>query len=193
MADERSVTKTIKAGASVWLDVPLPPPGEAAVIDGEGRPLSGRLLGLTSAETKVTVTAQATAVLSDEAGGQLFSALGEELFSIEGQWLQVYDLSLLHTLLALSDYYETDEEEHLSIGGKGQFPADELVSVAVIYPLKDPAGKFGFTHLYSALQTSPFELNVSRLLPASSPFKFDAQLLTSRPVGDQLGAIVKQK
>jgi hypothetical protein len=110
--------------------------------------------------------------------------------SFTGNWLQVMDIDVLAAMtLGMGTRADGPGFQKINIGSPTTVTYQ---SCALIFPLEADPTLFGIFHLYKAVQTAGFDLDISRKSMASSPFTFEGTGVTSRDVTDQVGYVAKQ-
>lgn len=189
-------TKVMWNAGKVWKGLAVPAAGAAPVLFTDGSPEatanpSAKHIGMTDKGTKSLYTFTKQDATSDEQSAPHLSRIVAEVMSIEGAWKQIIDPVLLTamTVGATSVTQTSPAGTSLQLGGKQSIATD---CIAVIAPQVGDPTKFVVFMIYQGYNESGFELDMTRGGESNSPFKFVAQAIPSRAVGDQLGQVFIQ-
>lgn len=147
-------------------------------------------VGITEKGTKFTGKPTTQKFFGDEFPYPLKETISVVEASFSGNWLQVMDIDVLAAMTkGMGTRADGAGFQKVNLGAPVSI---EYQSVALIFPLEADPTLFGIFHLYKALQTAGFDLEVGKKAMASSPFNFEGTGVTTRAVTDQIGYVAKQ-
>lgn len=190
-AKNYSATDTLWNPADVWIDVAVPAAGASITLNTDGTPdatanPNARHLGMTEKGTKCTYSYAKAEARSDELTAAHRTKIVTEDMTIEGSWKQLLDPDLLEILTVGGTKATRTGGTAVTFGGKASITGRSIV---VIAEQQGNPGAFVAFHVYQGYNESATELSNTRESETSSPFKFMAQSVTTRVVGDQMGQI----
>lgn len=185
LSGTRDSSKCIIGPAYLYLGC-TPPADNTAYTLTAGVPTEGILVGYTTDGNKFSAGFTQTAIEADESKAPLWQQIATEVITIEGQLMQELDPAVVSAMLPSATYHST--AKLWTWGGAVAIPSAALTSVLLVGVQRD-----GIKHvsamLYSAMNTEAFILNLNRKAASFSPYKFEAQPIGTRAVGDQLGQL----
>jgi hypothetical protein len=105
--------------------------------------------------------------------------------------MQVTDSAVVDKMLPNAKYNAT--LGLWQFGGAITFPLNKQPSVLLVGLQRAPNnGKYVYAMLYKSMNVEAFVFNVTRKASSTSPYKFQALPIGSRPPGDQLAQMVIQ-
>lgn len=196
-ATNQDITKITRGPGKFWLNLAVPSGGARLTLFTDGTPdatanPSAKQLGLTRAGSKVSLKTSLTKNEADELTAPYRQILASDDMSVEGEWLQLEDFTLLKVLTPNGTFGSGSGYEQITVGGQQTIPSLALPSGALIWPSAADATKFCVAHMYQALNTAGLEFTINRKTDAGSNYKFEGQSITSRTAGDQVGNLWHQ-
>jgi hypothetical protein len=191
----RDATKCIIGPGWLYLNVPVPAEGTpvgitmSATVPPIPQPSTGLLVGYTKDGNKFTSGFTQTAIEADESKAPLWQQIATESLTIEGTLMQVIDPAVVAAMLPSATY--SAASGLYTFGGAVTVPAAAQISVLLVGQQRVPNdGKWVAAMIYSAMNGEAFVLNLTRKAAAETAFKFEAQPVGTRKIGDQLGQLV---
>jgi len=185
----------------LWVDVTVPAVGSLLLVDADGIPQGGSPLGMGPGDGHATFHASAKEelILADQVTAPIDKVMTAETAFIEFS-LKSSAFSKLIKFLGHATYSTgTDaglpvgaqQYEKLTFGGLVAYPSH---SVAVISPIRgySAPGKYEVAVLYSTKGVSLLERQYTRTKEIIVKGRFDGLAVTTRTVGDQVGASYRQ-
>ena len=169
----------------LYLGVPVPADNTAVALTA-GQPSTGILVGYTKDGNKFSNGFTQTAIEADESKAPLWQNIATEILTIEGVLMQEIDPAVVTAMLPNAAYVAASGL--WTFGGLAQIPAAAQTSVLLVAQQRDGV-KHVAAMLYSAMNTEAFILNITRKAASETPYKFEAQPLGARVIGDQLGQL----
>jgi hypothetical protein len=169
----------------LYLGVDVPASGSPVALTA-GVPTNGILVGYTKDGNKFSNTLTQTAIEADESKAPLWEQIATEVLTIEGILMQEIDPAVVTAMLPNATYVTASGL--WTFGGLVSIPPAAQTSVCLVAQQRNGTKHVAAT-LYSAMNVEAFILNITRKAASESPYKFQAQPLGSRPVGDQLGQL----
>lgn len=194
-AKSYDATKIILGPGDLWAKVAVPTAGNRLTVHTDGTPESvanptAKHIGMTKEGCEVSYKPSVEEFTADELTSPFLSRIVGEVLAIKGEMFQVFDWALLAAMTVGGTYNTNMAYEELTIGGKSDVVT---VSVALIAPdINNPTTKFVVAQLYKSYNKEGWAFRVTRKQPASLPFNFEGQAVTTRASGDQVGNIWKQ-
>ena len=187
----------IQAGnyGKFYVGLAIPAAGAHVKLASDGTPDSTENpsaihVGITEKGTKFTGKPTIQKFYGDEFPYPLKEVITVVEASFSGNWLQVMDIDVLAAMtLGMGTRADGAGFQKVNLGSP---TAVTYQSCALIFPLESDPTLFGIFHLYKAVQTAGFDLEVGRKSMATSPFMFDGTGVTTRATTDQVGYICKQ-
>lgn len=147
-------------------------------------------VGYTDKGVKFTGKPTTTKFTGDESATPLKIVISVVDASLSGSLLQVEDFDVLAAIMKnIGTRTDGSGFQMLTIGTPS---AVSYQSIAHIFPLEEDPTRFGICHLYKAIQTAGFDIEISRVSKAMTPFVFEGVGVTTRPITDQIGYYAKQ-
>jgi hypothetical protein len=198
-AGGRDATKVIIGPGWLYLGAPVPAPGAPPVITAPVPPntpptiTGATLVGYTKDGAKFTSGFTLTPIEADESKAPLWQQINVETVSIDGTLMQLYDPTVINNYLpnAVNVAGPTTPPGTLfTFGGLVTVPTTSQPSVILIGQPRAPNdSKYVSMMIYSGMNVDAFVFNLTRKAATETTFKFDAQPISSRPLGDQLGQL----
>lgn len=192
----RNSEQTLIGPGWLYFDVPIPATGVALTltpdpITGVPTPSAGLLVGYTTDGNKFTSGFDLVTIEADESKAPLFTDPGVETITIEGNLMQIVDPAVVDKMLPNAKF---DAALGLwSFGGAITFPLNKQPTVTLVALQRAPNNsKWCYAMLYKAMNVEAFVFNVTRKASATTPYKFQALPIGSRPPGDQLAQFAEQ-
>lgn len=192
-------TKIHQGPGELWLDVHVPATGSRLLIDATGVPTEGTPVygGAIDSGVAVDVTAKIQEVEADQIDAPIDHIMTGEQFQMTVTMKESDLAKLKHYLQHGTFATGTDSGlpagaqnyEELAVGGIIPVPK---TSVAAISRRRDATNKYVVTQIYQAVQMEAIKLQLTRKKETMYQVKFDAEAVTTRPVGDQVGKIYRQ-
>lgn len=187
----------IQAGnyGKLYVGLAIPAAGAHIKLANDGTPdatenPSAIHVGITEKGTKFTGKPTIQKFFGDEFAYPLKEVITMVDASFAGSWLQVMDIDVLAAMtLGFGTRADGAGFQKINLGSPQTVTYQ---SVALIFPLESDPTLFGIFHLYKAIQTAGFDLDVSKKAMAASPFTFEGVGITTRVITDQLGYVAKQ-
>lgn len=194
-ATRYDVTK-IRIGSvgQIWADVAIPSAGNAITLHTDGTPESvanpaAKHLGMTKEGVIAKIEWSITDHFADEFAEPIKSTVEQVGGTIEGVLLQLHDTEVWQKLTSSYGTYTSGSGyERLTFGKKSL----TYLPVCIIFPTEMDSTKFSVFQLYKAMNTAPFEINVSRKTMSEIPFAFKGYSIPTRAAADTLGAFWQQ-
>jgi len=177
----------------VWVNTALPAASSRIVLASNGTPDDATNtnvihLGLTEAGVTFEYTPEIQDFTSDELTAPHLSRLISESARITGNFLQVFNWSLLEKMTVGGtknvDTNTSTGYEELTFGGLSTISTFPVALIG-----KDISGtdQYWVIHLYKTYNKAGFSFTVTRRDQSKAPFEFMGLAITSRAAGDQIG------
>ena len=187
--------KIILGPSDLWLNVALPGAGARLTVaadltpDATANP-NAIHLGMTAAGCTFTYKPEIQNMGSDELTSFHLSRIITESAMIKGNFLQVFDWSLLEKMTVggtkTINTSTTSGFHQMQIGG---LSAITTFPIALIGPDIAAPTLYWVIHLYKTFNAAGIEFNVTRKDQSSAPFEFTGQAIPTRATGDQIGNV----
>jgi len=192
-AKSYDATKIVLGPADLWLNVAVPSAGARLTVaadltpDASANP-SAIHLGMTKAGCTFEYKPEIQNFGSDELTAPHLSRIITESLSIKGEFLQVYDWSILEKITVggtkTINTSTTSGFHQLQMGG---LSAISTYPIALIGQDINTSTLYWVIQLYKTFNKSGFTFSVTRKDQSSVPFEFDGLAITTRTAGDQVG------
>lgn len=196
VADNFDNSQVVIGPGKIYADLAVPAHGGRLILDpADGAPSSsqnpdGKHIGYTREGATIQTQPQVTDYLGDESPYPLVSRVQSEVTSITGEILQVADFDLMEILMPTATRSAISGIDGIHFGGNDRIT---YTSIAIVAPLEEDPTLFWVAHLYSAFNNQGVAARVSRTALAGSPFAFQGRPISTRPAGDRLGVLFKQR
>jgi hypothetical protein len=149
------------------------------------------LVGYTTDGNKFTSGFDLVTIEADESKAPIFTDPGVETITIEGNLMQIVDPLVVDKLLPNATFNAATGL--WSFGGAITFPLNKQPTVTLVALQRAPNNdKYCYAMLYKAMNVEAFVFNVTRKASSTTPYKFQALPIGSRPPGDQLAQFMEQ-
>lgn len=163
--------------------------GVRLLLHSDGSPDStqnpnARHVGYTETGLEWLIRAALQHFTPDEETNPIISRVQEEEAIISGSMWQTIDMDLVEILVPTATRSDVGGSQGVTVGGN---PAIPYTSVAAISQLQSDPTRFAVFHLYKAINDPGFAAQWTKTKPASSPFAFRGNVITTRNEGDKVG------
>ena len=194
----RDATKVMIGPGWLYLSATIPATGQPPTITAPVPPntppavTGATLVGYTKDGAKFSSGFTLTPIEADESKAPLWQQINVETVTIDGTLMQLFDAAVIASFLPnmTSTTTTTPAGTLYTVGGLVNVPTANLPSVLLIGQPRPPNdAKYVSAMIYSAMNVDAFVYNLTRKAASETTFKFDAQPVSSRPLGDQLGQV----